>query len=308
VTRVAAFDCGTNSLRVLVADLDPVTGGAKSVIRRTTIVRLGQGVDRTGAFADTALKRTFAAIETFAAEVEALGAERIRFVATSAARDVANREEFVAGVRARVGVEPEVISGDEEALLSYTGATRELVRDMNADEPVVVVDVGGGSTEFVVRDGDSGRVAGRSLDIGSVRMTERHLHDDPPTRGQVAAAQSDIDAVLETLELPLTAVGTLVGVAGTVTTMAAMVLDLPRYDPDRVDLARLPAPRLFAAVDRIVAMSVEQRRALPFMHPDRADVIGGGALVIAGALRHLDVSELVASEHDILDGIAWSLA
>ncbi len=307
MTRVAAIDCGTNSLRLLVADLDPASGYAERVERRTTIVRLGQGVDRTGVFAAEALQRTFACLEEYAALIGGLDVAAVRFVATSAARDVRNREEFLAGVRARIGVQPEIISGEEEAALSYDGATRELDRTGGARSPVLVVDLGGGSTEFVIQPDAAGPILSQSLDIGAVRLTERHLSNDPPTRAQVEAVGVEVVEALRDLEVPIDAARTLVGVSGTVTTMGAMVLDLQVYDRDRVNGARLAASGVLAAVDRVVAMSVAERRALPFMHPDRADVIGAGALILGGVVRRLGLPEVLVSAHDILDGIAWSL-
>ncbi len=323
MTRVAAIDCGTNSLRLLVAELDPVSGTAEEIDRRTTIVRLGQDVDRTGEFAEAALERTFAVLREFGAELRDFRVERVRMVATSAARDVANRERFVAGVQQAIGVMPEVIGGDEEAALSYAGAAGALAGTDEVEEPIVVLDIGGGSTEFVVRhqsptedsnsivgSADDFRwhdVVGQSLDIGSVRLTERHLKADPPTPDQVRAAEADVITAMQALALPVQKPGTLIGVAGTVTTMAAMVLGLDHYDRDVIDGSRLPAVDVDAAVAMILEMTVAERRALPFMHPDRADVIGGGAIVLGLAMRLLVADALVVSEHDILDGIAWSL-
>ncbi len=304
--RVAALDCGTNSLRLLVADLDPRTGRSVEVQRRTTIVRLGQDVDRTGVFATEALERTFAALGEYANLIASLDVSAVRLVATSAARDVANRDVFIAGVRDRLGVAPDVISGDEEALLSYDGATRGLSELPGVEEPVVVLDIGGGSTEFVVA-ADAGGVLGQSLDIGSVRMRERHLHSDPPSRAEVTALVGDVDRALTGLAGTFTRPGTLVGVAGTITTMVAMALGLASYDRDRIHHALVPAPSLLVAVDEIVAMTVAERAALGFMAPGRADVIAGGALVLGQVVRHTHAESLVASEHDILDGIAWSL-
>ncbi|MFY9916110.1 MAG: Ppx/GppA phosphatase family protein [Nocardioidaceae bacterium] len=307
MTRVAAVDCGTNSLRLLVTDLDPTTGTATEVDRRTAIVRLGQDVDRTGAFAPEALERTFAVVDEYATVIRSLEVSATRFVATSAARDVSNRDEFVDGVRSRLAADAEIISGDEEATLSYSGATRGLTQDDGVPAPVLVVDIGGGSTEFVIRLDDGDPVKGQSLDIGSVRLTERYLADDPPTPDQVAAVTRAVDDALVTLDVPIDAARTLIGVAGTVTTMAARVLGLGAYDPERVHGSRLARPDVLTAVDEIVAMSVAERRALPFMPYGRADVIGGGALILGAVVRRLDLDELRASEHDILDGIAWSL-
>jgi exopolyphosphatase/guanosine-5'-triphosphate,3'-diphosphate pyrophosphatase len=308
--RVAAVDCGTNSLRLLVADVDSRGGRAADVERRTTIVRLGQDVDRTGVFASEALERTFAALDTYAEVIHGLDVAATRFVATSAARDVANGDALVAGVRDRLGVDPDIVSGDEEARLSYDGATRGLAEVPGVEEPVLVVDIGGGSTEFVLRvaqDGQAGRVRGQSLDIGAVRMTERHLHSDPPTADEVAALEHDVDQELDTLDVRLTSAGTLVGVAGTITTLAAAALRLSTYDRDAIHRARIPSSDLLAAIDAIVAMTVDERRALGFMAAGRADVIGAGALTLGRVIRRSGARELVASEHDILDGIAWSL-
>ena len=306
MTRVAAVDCGTNSIRLLVADVDPEAGSLTEVDRRMEIVRLGEGVDRTGRFAPAALARTFAACDTYAELIRKTGAEPTRFVATSATRDVANRDEFVEGVRSRLGVDPEVITGDEEARLSFTGATRELQHGQ-ADPPYLVVDIGGGSTELVLGDGDV--VAAVSVDIGCVRMTERHLHNDPPTPGQVAAARTDIEAAvrLAARTVPVDQARTLVGLAGSVTTVAAMALDLPAYDPDRIHHSRISSTDVHRVAQQLLAMTHAQRAALPFMHPGRVDVIGAGALVLAIVLEHVPVDEVLVSEHDILDGIAWSV-
>ncbi|MGH8969195.1 MAG: exopolyphosphatase [Actinomycetes bacterium] len=306
MTRVAAIDCGTNSVRLLVADVDAAAGTLVDLDRRMEIVRLGEGVDRTRRFAAEALERTFAACRTYADVIRGTGAERVRFVATSASRDVTNRRDFVDGVVAALGVEPEVISGDEEAALSFAGATRELAASGEA-RPFLAVDIGGGSTEFVL--GASSPEASRSVDVGCVRMTERHLRSDPPTAGEVAAARSDIEAAvtLAGRTVPLGVARTLVGLAGSVTTVAAMALDLPAYQPERIHLSRIPAADVRAVAGRLLSMTHDERAALPFMHPGRVDVIGAGALVLAVVLEHVTVGEVVVSEHDILDGIAWSL-
>ncbi|MDP9396389.1 MAG: Ppx/GppA family phosphatase [Actinomycetota bacterium] len=312
MTRVAAIDCGTNSIRLLVADLDGRQGSLTDVERRMEVVRLGQGVDRSGRLAPEALERTFTACRHYAELVRELGAERLRFVATSATRDAANRDEFVRGVRDVLGVDPEVVSGDEEAALSFAGATRELPA-AGLPGPYLVVDIGGGSTEFVLGDA-SGVRAARSVDIGCVRMTERHLHDDPPTAAQVAAARAEIDAAIELAAavVPLGEARTLVGVAGSVTTVTAMVLGLAAYDPAAIHLARVGAEDVREATSRLLAMPREERAALPFMHPGRVDVIGAGALVLVAVLDRVGpdrvgLDALVTSEHDILDGIALSM-
>ncbi|MCY7372456.1 MAG: Ppx/GppA family phosphatase [Spirochaetaceae bacterium] len=310
MTRVAAVDCGTNSIRLLVADIDAndtAAGSLTEVDRRMEVVRLGEGVDRTGRLAPAALARTFAACDTYAAVVRDTGAERVRFVATSASRDVENRDEFVAGIKDRFGVGPEVVSGDEEAALSFAGATREL-GSSDRSRPFLVLDIGGGSTEFVL--GGMAVEAARSVDVGCVRMTERHLHDDPPTAAQVAAARDDIDAAitLAGLTVPLDRAATLVGLAGSVTTVAAMVLDLPAYDSSRIHHARLHASDVHRVTASLLAMTHAQRAALPFMHPGRVDVIGAGAMVLSAVMERVGADSVVVSEHDILDGIAWSMA
>lgn len=308
--RVAAIDCGTNSIRLLVTDLDPETGGASELTRRMRIVRLGQGVDATGRLAPEALERTFAACDDYAAEIRRLGAERLRFVATSATRDAANRAEFFAGVRARLGVEPEVITGDEEAALSFAGATRAVAAqplDAGAHPtPYLVVDIGGGSTEFVL--GDREVEAARSVDIGCVRLTERHLTQDPPTLAQITAARRDIDAAIDLAagKVPLDQAKTLVGVAGSVTTVAAIALGLPDYDRDQVHLSRLSAETARRVAGDLLASTHAQRAADPVIHPGRVDVIGAGALILAQIVERLALAEIIVSEHDILDGIALS--
>ncbi len=308
--RVAAVDCGTNSIRLLVADLDPDTGTLLEVERTMRIVRLGEGVDQTGRLSDAALERTFAACDRYGSQIRALGADRVRFVATSASRDASNRDVFVAGVQQRIGVLPEVVTGAEEAALSFTGATRELDgrAGLGSGPPYLVVDIGGGSTEFVV--GSVRPEASLSVDIGCVRLTERHLVSDPPTAAQVAAAQADIEAALDRVGavVPLASARTLVGLAGSVTTLAAIDAGLVAYDPVATHHYRLPARSVHALTARLVAMPRADRAHIPVMHPGRVDVIGGGALILDAVLRRVDAAEVLVSEHDILDGIAWSLA
>jgi exopolyphosphatase/guanosine-5'-triphosphate,3'-diphosphate pyrophosphatase len=305
MTRVAAIDCGTNSIRLLVADIDVAAGTLRDVDRQMEIVRLGQGVDKTGRFAPDALERTIEACRRYGEAVRETGAERVRFVATSASRDVSNRDEFAVGVRRALGVEPEVVTGDEEATLSFAGATRELAGQVV--EPVLVVDIGGGSTEFVL--GTRTVQAARSVDIGCVRMTERHLRSDPPTASEVSAARADVRAAisLAAQTVPLEAARTMVGLAGSVTTVAAMALDLPSYLPERIHHARVTADDVRRVARELLTMDHEARAALPFLHPGRVDVIGAGALVLAEILDRVPVEEVTVSEHDILDGIAWSL-
>ncbi|MEU9318552.1 Ppx/GppA phosphatase family protein [Streptomyces sp. NPDC048295] len=313
MTRVAAIDCGTNSIRLLVADADPSTGELVELDRRMEIVRLGQGVDRTGRLAPEALERTFAACRRYAAVIKEHGAQRIRFVATSASRDAENRDEFVRGVLEILGVEPEVISGDQEAEFSFTGATKELAGRDHLAEPYLVVDIGGGSTEFVV--GDDHVRAARSVDIGCVRMTERHLVrdgvvTDPPTPSQTAAIRADIDAALDLAEetVPLTGAATLVGLAGTVTTVAAIALGLDAYDSEAIHHSRISAEQVREITGRLLVSTHAERAAIGAMHPGRVDVITSGALILLALMERTGAREVVVSEHDILDGIGWSIA
>ena len=306
--RVAAVDCGTNSIRLLVADLDPETGAETELERRMLIVRLGQGVDATGRFADEALQRTFAACDDYAEIIRGYGVSQIRFVATSATRDASNREEFIAGVRSRLGVDPEVISGDEEANLSFRGATQALADDDGGySTPYLVVDIGGGSTEFVL--GAESVIAARSVDVGCVRMTERHLRSDPPTPEQIAAAKRDIDAAIDLAAktVDLTQAKTFVGAAGTVTTLGAIALGLKEYDRSKVHLSRIPADRVRQMAADLLAMTHDERAAIPVIHPGRVDVIAAGGLVLSQIVNRLGLPEVIVSEHDILDGIAYSL-
>jgi len=309
VTRVAAIDCGTNSIRLLVADCDPVTGGLSELDRRMTIVRLGQGVDRTGRLAPEALERTFAACREYAAVIKEYGAERLRFVATSASRDAENRDDFVRGVMDILGVEPEVISGDQEAEFSFTGATKELTGHDHLERPFLVVDIGGGSTEFVV--GEEHVRAARSVDVGCVRMTERHLVvdgavTDPPTEGQIAAMRADIEAALDLAEetVPLRQARTLVGLAGSVTTVSAIAQALPEYDSTAIHHSRISLDRVREITGWLLRSTHAERAAVPSMHPGRVDVIAAGALVLLAIMERIGAEEVVVSEHDILDGIA----
>ena len=313
--RVAAIDCGTNSIRLLIADV--VTRehhpALKDVVREMRIVRLGQGVDATGWLAEAALERTFAAVDEYAALITEHGADRVRFVATSATRDAGNRDVFVAGIRSRLGVVPEVVSGDEEAALSFRGALNA-APGLDPADRVLVVDVGGGSTECVL--GTPREVlAARSVDVGCVRMTERHLGSNPPTEEQQARVLRDVDEAMDVVArtVPLEQTTRLVGVAGTVTTVTAMAMGLKRYDPDRINGTVLDVADVDRACRELTAMTRKQRARLGFMHEGRVDVIGAGALVwrrvIERVARATDgrVDTVTASEHDILDGIGLSL-
>jgi exopolyphosphatase / guanosine-5'-triphosphate,3'-diphosphate pyrophosphatase len=345
--RVAAIDCGTNSLRLLIADISPAKNSLVDLDRRMEIVRLGQGVDATGKLAPEALARTFRVLEQYARTINDSGASAVRLVATSATRDASNAGEFTAGVRRILGVDPEVISGAEEAQLSFSGATAELggrsrpgaatershphgttgqpgdttsepgdtageQGEPRPPEPTfLVVDIGGGSTEFVTPDEDSpGGLAAISMNIGCVRLTERHLHDDPPSAQQIAAATADIDAALATVAeaIPLTRARTLVGLAGSITTLTALSLDLTTYDPVAVHHARISAERVHDVTVGLLSKPHAERAALAVIHPGRVDVIGAGALIADRVMNRFGFAEMVASEHDILDGIAWSLA
>jgi exopolyphosphatase/guanosine-5'-triphosphate,3'-diphosphate pyrophosphatase len=297
--RVAAIDCGTNSIRLLVADVSD--GIAEELVRDMRIVRLGQDVDATGRLAPEAIARTLAATREYAEMIASLHADRVRFCATSAARDASNAEEFAAAVEAIVGVRIEILTGIEEAKASFIGATRGLASDGDA----LVVDIGGGSTELVV--GRDAVVAwSTSLDVGAVRMTERFLSADPPTAGEIDECRSYLHGALTAAAAGLAPVATLVGVAGTITTVAAHAMNLLAYDRSAIHGAQLSIDQTRAACASLAGMTVDERRALPFMHPGRADVIGGGALVLDAVLTSLPLATnaLIVSEHDILDGIA----
>ncbi len=294
--RVAAIDCGTNTIKLLIGDLPDVA------VREMRMVRLGEGVDRSGELSEAALARTFAALDEYAALIREHGVTRVRFVATSATRDARNAGVFIAGVRDRLGIEPEVVTGEEEAALAYDGAVRSLHPQPAA--PVLVIDIGGGSTELILGTDRPESVV--SLDVGSVRLTERHLASDPPTATEVAALTDEVDRLLDGVSVDLTAPATVVGVAGTITTIAGGVLGL---DTDRgpTEPVTLEVADVQAVVERLVSMTVGERRDLAWMHPGRADVIAAGALILARVLRRTPVAELVVSPTDILDGIAWSL-
>jgi exopolyphosphatase / guanosine-5'-triphosphate,3'-diphosphate pyrophosphatase len=305
--RVAAIDCGTNALRLLVADVDRAAGRLADVDRRMEIVRLGQGVDSTGRLSAEALRRTLRALEGYARIIEETAAGAVRMVATSAARDASNAADFVQGVRDVLGLEPEVLSGQEEAHLSFTGATAELPQQPGSR--YLVVDIGGGSTEFVLGSGDGAGVAAISVDIGCVRLTERHLHGDPPAAAQIAAATADIDAALDVVAavMPAAGGGTLVGLAGSVTTVAGLALRLPGYDSSLIHHSRVSAQEVSEQTGRLLRQTRQERAALGVMHPGRVDVIGGGALVLDRVMRRFGFPEVLVSEHDILDGIAWAM-
>jgi exopolyphosphatase/guanosine-5'-triphosphate,3'-diphosphate pyrophosphatase len=336
--RVAAIDCGTNSIRLLIADIQPSSPSDQSerergdsgrdqptalsdVTRQMRIVRLGEGVDRTGRLSAAALDRTMTALTEYAGLIADAKPEAIRMVATSATRDAANAQEFTDRVLEILGVAPEVITGDEEAWLSFTGATRELAGSPLADEclpPYLVTDIGGGSTEFVLGGPDEsadrrqvsrGQILSRSVNIGCVRLTERHLHGDPPLPAEIAATGKDIDAGLgqAAAAVPVQQAKTLVGLAGSVTTVAAIALGLDEYDSARTHHSLISAAQVHETADALLAMTRAERAAIPVMHPGRVDVIGAGALILDRIMTRFGFTDVLVSEHDILDGIAWSL-
>ena len=303
MSRVAAIDCGTNSIRLLIAD---ITGGNfKEVLRTMEIVRLGQGVDQNKSFHPDAIARTLSAVEKFAQLIASKGVEQIRFCATSATRDASNRELFTNGVKKILGVEVEVIPGEQEAALSFIGATKELSQ---SDGPFLVVDIGGGSTEFVF--GSEKVEFAKSVNIGCVRMSERHLNLQPPTMAQIAEAIIDIDlAITQAAKVvPISQAKSLVAVAGTATTVAAAALKLEEYDRYLIHLSRISAPSVHQVAAMFQSMNKDQIAALGYMHPGRVDVITAGALVLSRIMAATGASEFIASESDILDGIAWSLS
>lgn len=298
----AAIDCGTNAIRLLIARVngDHVT----DLVREMRTVRLGEGVDTTGEFSEAALGRTFAAAREYAVMLKNYEVKRIRFIATSASRDVTNRDAFSAGIKEILGVEPEVISGNEEAELSYIGA----LSGLEVKGSVLVADIGGGSTEFVTALPD-GSLVSRSVNIGCVRMTERHLHSDPPTPSQIASTISDIDNQIELIKqtVPIDSGTTFIGLAGSVTTVAAMALGLSEYDADTIHGSRVSLEQVETVTGELLTMTHKQRADLGFMHPGRVDVIGGGALVLREAMNKLGFDQVLVSEKDLLDGVVLSL-
>lgn len=302
VMRVAAIDCGTNSIRLLIADVEG--DSFREITREMEVVRLGQGVDKTGQFHPDAITRTLAAVDKFALEIAKRGVEKIRFCATSATRDATNRNIFIDGVKERLGIEPEVIAGEVEAALSFQGATKDFNK---ADGPFLVIDIGGGSTEFVF--GTDHVEFAKSMNIGCVRMTERHFTGGDPDPGQIAAAIEDIDEAIKEASkvVPITQAKTLIAVAGTATTVAAAALELAFYDRYSIHLARIPSEKVHAISKSFLSMSRADREVLGYMHPGRVDVISAGSLVLSRIILATGATEFVASESDILDGMAWSL-
>lgn len=306
--RVAAFDCGTNAIRLLVADVSIADGAdVRDVIREMRIVRLGEGVDRTGEFSPAALDRLFAALEEFRGLLETTQPDRVRFVATSASRDVTNRAEFVAGVARITGVMPEVISGQEEAELSFLGALNGLP---HLAAPPLVFDIGGGSTEVILGGQDRQPRAITSVNIGCVRMAERHLHSDPATPAQIDALRADVREAIRraATAVPMREAACLVGLSGTMTTVAAIAHDLPAYDAAAIHGLVVARAQVDEIVERLLGMTAAERAAMPVMHPGRVEVIGAGALILQEVMAAADAPTVLASEADLLDGIVIRLA
>jgi exopolyphosphatase/guanosine-5'-triphosphate,3'-diphosphate pyrophosphatase len=302
--RVAAIDCGTNSIRLLISDIDTSTNTATDVCREMRIVRLGEGVDKTNAFSPRALERTFKAIDEYEAILLKHKVEKLRFVATSATRDAQNKAMFIKGVIDRLRIVPEVIAGTEEAALSFDGATRSLRQKHKA--PFLIIDLGGGSTELVI--GDQEPTGAYSMDVGCVRMTERHTPGGNPTKAQEEAIRTDVRNALKEAakKVDWQKAQTIVGVAGTVTTVAAHILKLKTYDPEVLHGASISAQQISQTAQDFISLTPSQRAALPYMHEGRIEVITAGSIVLDEVMKAIGAQTLIASERDILDGVAWS--
>ena len=302
--RVAAIDCGTNSIRLLISDIDTSTNTATDVCREMRIVRLGEGVDKTNAFSPRALERTFKAIDEYEEILLKHKVENLRFVATSATRDAQNKAMFIKGVIDRLRIVPEVIAGTEEAALSFDGATRSLRQKHKA--PFLIIDLGGGSTELVI--GDQEQTGAYSMDVGCVRMTERHTPGGNPTKAQEEAIRTDVRNALKEAakKVDWQKAQTIVGVAGTVTTVAAHILKLKTYDPEVLHGASISAQQISQTAQDFISLTPSQRAALPYMHEGRIEVITAGSIVLDEVMKAIGAQTLIASERDILDGVAWS--
>ena len=302
--RVAAIDCGTNSIRLLISDIDTSTKTATDVCREMRIVRLGEGVDKTNAFSPRALERTFKAIDEYEEILLKHKVENLRFVATSATRDAQNKAMFIKGVIDRLRIVPEVIAGTEEAALSFDGATRSLRQKHKA--PFLIIDLGGGSTELVI--GDQEPTGAYSMDVGCVRMTERHTPGGNPTKAQEEAIRTDVRNALKEAakKVDWQKAQTIVGVAGTVTTVAAHILKLKTYDPEVLHGASISAQQISQTAQDFISLTPSQRAALPYMHEGRIEVITAGSIVLDEVMKAIGAQTLIASERDILDGVAWS--
>ena len=302
--RVAAIDCGTNSIRLLISDIETSTNTATDVVREMRIVRLGEGVDKTNAFSPRALERTFKAVDEYDKLLIKHNVEHVRFVATSATRDAQNKAMFIKGVIDRLRIVPEVIAGVEEAALSFDGATRSLRQKHSA--PFLVIDLGGGSTELVI--GDKEPTGAYSMDVGCVRMTERHTPGGNPTKAQEEAIRTDVRNALQVAatKVDWKTAKTVVGVAGTITTVAAHVLNLKTYDPDVLHGASITAEQISQTAQDFITLTPAQRGALPYMHEGRIEVITAGSIVLDEVMKGIGAKTLIASERDILDGVTWS--
>ena len=302
--RVAAIDCGTNSIRLLISDIDTSTNTATDVVREMRIVRLGEGVDKTNAFLPSALGRTFKAVDEYEKLLLKHNVEHLRFVATSATRDAQNKAMFIKGVVDRLRIVPEVIAGVEEAALSFDGATRSLRQKHSA--PFLVIDLGGGSTELVI--GDKEPTGAYSMDVGCVRMTERHTPGGNPTKAQEEAIRTDVRNALKiaATKVDWKTAQTVVGVAGTITTVAAHVLNLKTYDPDVLHGVSITAEQISQTAQDFITLTPSQRGALPYMHEGRIEVITAGSIVLDEVMKGIGAKTLIASERDILDGVTWS--
>ena len=302
--RVAAIDCGTNSIRLLISDIETSTNTATDVVREMRIVRLGEGVDKTNAFSPRALERTFKAVDEYDKLLIKHNVEHVRFVATSATRDAQNKAMFIKGVIDRLRIVPEVIAGVEEAALSFDGATRSLRQKHSS--PFLVIDLGGGSTELVI--GDKEPTGAYSMDVGCVRMTERHTPGGNPTKAQEEAIRTDVRNALQVAatKVDWKTAKTVVGVAGTITTVAAHVLNLKTYDPDVLHGASITAEQISQTAQDFITLTPAQRGALPYMHEGRIEVITAGSIVLDEVMKGIGAKNLIASERDILDGVTWS--
>ncbi len=312
--RAAVIDCGTNSVRLLIADMTVTDGEIEltDCVRTMEVVRLGEGVDSHGRVSAEALGRLAKALDGFAATIKRFQPEQTTFVATSATRDAANAEEVHDVVRCHLGVEPRVITGEEEARFSFTGAVSAV--DVAPAENVLVLDLGGGSTEFVT--GRGGEVTAEvSTQMGAVRYAERFMHSDPPSEEQKEELAQAVGEVLAGISdtIDFSSVDRLVGVAGTVTTVLAHALDLPSYVPERITGAAIPVPLAIAVCGELASFSKKRLADLPYMHPGRVDIMTGGAMILKTILETIQertggrVKELAASENDILDGVAIDL-
>ena len=299
--RVAAIDVGTNSARLLVAEEQP--GGFRSIDRRMVITRLGQGVDRSRVLDAEALDRTLKTIAEYAATCGELGVKKLRVTGTSAVRDARNREEFFEGVRLLTGAEAELLTGEQEARATFLGT----LSDLSEPGPVVVVDIGGGSTELIVGTGEPERLV--SLDVGCVRLFEKYLESDPPSKDEIQALRAEVDGSLAGVkdQLAVPRGARLIGVAGTVTQLATLKAGSPVYDPDVTHHSVLSHGDVRTLARRLESLTIGQRKRITGLEPGRADVIVAGAEILLGVMEAIDAPEVLVSERDILDGLVIEL-